>query len=435
MRLTINNNLSFKWNISVKHILVSLLFLIPYYEIGPVRDVLTYQNNEIYIPAIVFIMLIITILIFFSFAFAKKKVDNRLFIKILLIKIAFDCIVIIRSIFDINPNLVLSQYLFQAVPFYFALSLIIFINKFNMNLHEICKLALLFFIVYLSATIFINVFLYGYSLDFNDLGRIISPGGGPVVLGYTIALMCSFLFFIQKSFNKYLIWLFVFILIVSSLFTGSRGSMWPILIVILIYFFDNKDFRILLISLLGLFIGFLLLDPVNWLHDLVPRFFNFFDQSRWDTNIHCMKILMTEGIGAFLFGKGLGGFFPYQSYLIEHNPGINLFFYKGSLLLVQPHNSFTYILMEAGFVGLLLFIYPLFKAFLITVKAKKNQVKKYAVMTILLVIFLNFFDSIFVVVPGSAALWWLVVFSIIQLIYEEKTDKIKKEVNRAYPLN
>ena len=428
MRLT-NNKKTFRLNLNVKYIIISLLFLIPYNEIGPIRELLGYKSNEIYIPAIVFIMLAIIIFILFSFILSKKSFDNKIFIKILLIKIVFDFIVIVRSIFDLNPNLVLAQYLFQAVPFYYALSVIIFINKFDFNLHKICKYALTFFIIYLSAAVFININTYGYSLDFLNLGRIISPGGGPVVLGYTIALMSAFLLLLRREFSKYLLWLFMFVLIISSLFTGSRGSMWPLLFVILVYLFDNKDFRILLITLIGLFIAFLIFDPINWLSDVIPRFFNLIDQSRLDTNIQCIKILMSENIGVFIFGKGIGGFFPYQAYLVEHTPGMNLFYYKDYILLVQPHNSFIYILMEAGFFCLLLFVYPLLKALFITVNGEKSKEKKYAIIATLFAIILNLFDSIFVVIPGSAALWWLIVFSVMQLILEEKkNNKLEKEI-------
>jgi len=209
------------------------------------------------------------------------------------------------------------------------------------------------------------------------------------------------------------------IMIIASIFTGSRGSMWPITFLLMIYLLEDKR-RISIVGLLLLIISSLYVGPLEFLKSYVPRFFNLLDNSRFSTLQNAIEIYSKQSFFHIFFGTGLGMFFPYQKWYLYRTPGINYFLYDGLTLLVRPHNSFIYLLLEAGMIGVILFFYPIYKAVIIFPRLNYIKNIKYAFFTIILITLLNLFDSVFITAPGSAALWWLILLSLTLYLYECK---------------
>ncbi|MCF6460860.1 O-antigen ligase family protein [Clostridium sp. Cult3] len=415
--------------------ILSLLFLIPYLEVEKIRSIFTYyhpgENNLI--PSIIIVMLIIIVilspLLFVSTIKKTGRIDTY-FISILLARTAFDFITLIRIIFSSKPIDILFQYFWCEVPFYFAFFVLYVINRLNVDISKIHLNAIYFFTIYLILNIFINISRYEYVFGNIKLGarnRLISPGGGPVILGYTIAIMFSLFLFYQHKIKKQRFTVMFFIMLMASFFTGSRGSMWMITFLVILYLIDKRKLGI--VGLIIVLISFLYVNPIEFLNEKVPRFFNLTDESRISTVLNTIDIFSKQSTFGLLFGKGLGVFFPYQDWFLSKTPGMNYFIYEGNVLLVQPHNSYIYLLIETGIFGLILFVYPLYKAFRILPKAKDIMNWKYAVCTIFLIVFLNCFDSVFVIAPGSAALWWLIILSLSKYLYDYSIKKEHIETN------
>ena len=90
------------------------------------------------------------------------------------------------------------------------------------------------------------------------------------------------------------------------------------------------------------------------------------------------------------------------------------FLLDGISVVVQPHNTFIYILIENGILGLVLCLLALGR---ITVSFLNCKSYNYAnkVMIVAVFGFVNCFDSILYIQPGVATLFWMMLF----LVYEE----------------
>jgi O-antigen ligase len=254
------------------------------------------------------------------------------------------------------------------------------------------------------------------------MDRLISPGGGPVIFGYSIALVYSVLFYIRKkiSVKKYVI--LAIILIIGAFFTKSRGAMWSVTILTFISIIANKNSRTNIL----IFSAALVLVPILYLmiQDFVPRFFLFEDSSRTNTLINSFKIFSKYDLVEILTGKGLGQLFQYNQYIENRTLGwtLNLFNYQGYELLVQPHNTWLYILMEQGFAGLVLMTFVIFVIPFFLNKNTDRRIEMFVFLGTFL--FLNIFDSILMIDPGSSAMWWFILIMVVTNL-EVKTDVFK----------
>ncbi len=419
--------IKYKRNLLYKKILIliiSLFFLIPYIEVDKIRSLFTcYLGSYNFIPSVVIIMVIIMLLllplVFIGRVNNSLRSAKSYFASILWVRLLFDFLVIVRIIFAYQPFDVLFQYIWTAVPFYFAFFIVYLIHKFNLNIPKIHVSAIYLFTIYLIYNIYVNISRYGYIFGSQELGihtRLISPGGGPVILGYTIAILFSLFLFYQNRIKKPMFNIIFSIMLIASFFTGSRGGMWPTVFLVVIYLADKKKLGIT--GLIIVLISFLYINPIEFFNEKLPRFFVLLDQSRISTALDIIEVYSKQSIFHLFFGKGLGMFFPYQQWCLYRTPGINYFIYDGMALLVQPHNSYIYLLIETGLLGIILFFYPLYNSIRLKPIVKSLRNGKYAIFTIILIGFLNLFDSVFIIAPGSAALWWLVLLSLTKHLYD-----------------
>ena len=95
--------------------------------------------------------------------------------------------------------------------------------------------------------------------------------------------------------------------------------------------------------------------------------------------------------------------------------------YNGVAVLVQPHNSFLYELMEGGIIGLILMVSSFICAIKTLIKYKNsNYIFGLAFIGVMLLV--NCFDSVLFVQPGVAGSFWLLLMISIngsQQLYKQ----------------
>lgn len=398
--------------------ILALAFIVPYIEIGKIRDLIEYRRVGVLIPASIFIMFAIMMGLTIIAKFYSKKNYPYHIKKIIYLKIILDVLVLIRGLYIQNFEAYFVQFLWFVIPFYYAFTIIKFIYHFDLKINNVGKIGLLYFTSYLCFNIVMNFKKYGFSISGTVIqSRLISPGGGPVVLGYTIVLMMCYVLSIRNIITKKNRLLLTSILFLGAILTGSRGSIWPMIMLAFIYIITNKKSMIQILSAILIIIVIIIVNPISFLSNLVPRIMNLSGGGRAETVLNSIKIFHDQSILNIFFGLGLGGCFPYQLWItngasVMNQISYNTFLFNGHVLLVQPHNTYIYVLLEMGLVGLMLFFTIFIKSLNIL---KKNSVynKTYRYFLIIFIIILNCTDSVFIVQPGSAGLWWLLLFFAI----------------------
>jgi O-antigen ligase len=193
-----------------------------------------------------------------------------------------------------------------------------------------------------------------------------------------------------------------------------------ILLMIIPFALGNKKVLTKLFIMISGALVIIFLDPSNLIYEYAPRAFKIEDSARTLTWINTLKIYINQPLLSIFLGTGIGQFFPYQSWVISQRSFesfFNIFYFNGASLLVQPHNTFIYLLIETGFIGLSLFILGFIRIFRNSYSKAKKFNYAYAIVGVL--IYLNLFDSVFLILPGISGVWWLVLFFIIGYVDQE----------------
>lgn len=397
---------------------LALVFIIPYIEVSFIRELLEYKSYDILVPASISVLGLISIMLLVFIFFGRSKVKLREFYPVIFVKVILDIIILIRGLYLQDINIFLSQFIRFAIPFYYAMLVIKIIKMYKLNIINISKTGIFYFSLYIVTNIAINFNKYGFVL-FNgtDKSRLISPGGGPVIFGYTIVIVMSYLLYYKKYLSKQYNNIIITILLIGGVLTGSRGAIWPILILTLIYLISYKDLRKTVIAFTLLVSVFIVFNPIDFLGDIIPRILNFSLGGRGNTTINAINVFKEQSLLLMLFGVGLSACFPYQLWSISKSSvsniiSYNTFLYNSQVLLVQPHNTYIYLLIETGILGLTLFL--LIIVFSIKIIKQQNIIGKcYKYITVILIFGLNYLDSVFMIEPGSAGLWWVLLFFVI----------------------
>ena len=400
---------------SILELFLSILFLIPFYSIRIVRDNLNIEVKNLFLDSNITILLILIFLFMLIIIFSKYKRNSKSskkIKKIILFKIIVDILLILLNLYkDISQQYFWIQFLWIALPMYFSLLYVLLIDKLELNYRKIIYYGIVFFVLYVVVNLLINVFIYDF--DFTE-DRLISTGGGPVIYGYTIVLVLSLLLIFEDLFSRKQFTIIVILLFIGSIFTGSRASIIPFVVIIIFYLLYSRRYSLVFKSFLIGILAISIIMPNNLLVLLVPRITNLYDGSRFDTLLNSIKVFNQSNVEELLTGYGLSGFFPYQEWLNSSNRGAefinyNTFNFNGYSFLVQPHNSFVYMLMETGLIGFLLLV-GFISYYLIYFISKKDYMRTLFVFTFA---FLNMFDSVIFVAPDSASLWWTMLFIVI----------------------
>lgn len=396
-------------------IIIGLLFLMPYAEISSVKQIFQYQTNSIMIPASIFLMSGVSIVLWAWMKVNKKGTSLWRFNNIIYINVILDITILLRGLYVHHFLLFFAQFLWFVTPIFYAITVITFINAFELSASRVGKIGLFYFLVYLCINIVINVRLYGFAISGTaSQSRLLSPGGGPVILGYTIVLMTCYLLYLRRAMTRRNALISICILLAGGILSGSRGAVWPMMLFLMIYALTSRKSNIQVFGIIVLGIMVVLIDPISLLDKIAPRVIDLSGGARADTLSSAMQVYSAQPIFNQLFGTGLSQGFPYQAWLIDssHFLAYNNFIYNGLVMLVQPHDSFVYLLLETGLVGVILFI-SIFITFAKLIRQQSAYGNFYKYIFLICVVLLNCLDSVFIIQPGSAGLWWVLLFLIV----------------------
>lgn len=391
--------------------------ILPYVEISIVREALEIQTKYMEIPAVAPIMLFLWILLYLGnriHGYYRLQYCKLYYSRLDLLLFLWTLMNFLVILFHESKMSSYYQLLLFILPYLFAKEVIIRVKSSGLYNCDIVKYAVSFFIISQLVFLIINIVVYGFSFDGKSESRILSVGGGPVILGYTVVLSIS-CWMIYRDNTKLHINLLVLIGgLILSFATGSRGSMWPS-ILLLVTYFVHKNGKFSSIKSLIVLIGFIAVFFLADLGKIFPRLFLFDDGSRISSIISNLYAFSFFSPMEVLFGKGVGNFFPYQQWNMNHSSGIffdyNRFLYNGIPLLVQPHNSFIYALMETGIVGLALYIRLIKTSISFKFFSKCKKKFEYLLFSVILLLVLTV-ESTFFVATGSASLWWFLIMLI-----------------------
>ncbi len=154
--------------------LLGLTFIVSYMEIGVIRNFLDYRDDIIVIPASIFIMLSITIVLLLQMKFRQNKIIT--ISKINSIALVLFTLILIIGITVDNFSVFFSQFLWFVVPFLYAVIVMKFINCYDLSPLNIGKAGLICFALYICVNILINFQQYGFALSGTmEQSRILSP--------------------------------------------------------------------------------------------------------------------------------------------------------------------------------------------------------------------------------------------------------------------
>lgn len=321
---------------------------------------------------------------------------------------------------------VLIQGLWLLIPTLYGYCITgIFIKKsadiFSVLFTSVVSLAMfgLFLVLY-------NIAIYKAAFLVN---RLYCPGLGSVISGYTFSFAIAIAYILKKDISgryKKILSTAVIILLIAVFWTGSRGGVYPALIMTALYFIPESNHAALFLLSLACLILFLTLDPLDY---LFSGRMGSIESGRYSTWTSLLDILDNAGIGRKLFGFGLGNIFPYQQWFSNYSDGIilhgnadgawNHFCFNGVSLLVQPHNSWLWFLAECGLFGLIamaaIFACMIFKP---GVSARSRFAFSLVCFSF---IALNCFDSV-VFVNMASATWWMLLFLSFSYVLSERTQ-------------
>lgn len=309
----------------------------------------------------------------------------------------------------------ISTFTWITIPILWAISFRNYIINKGLNIVKVVKGVFFWYSFYCIFAILINVVRYNLYLDPNT--RLSTPGGGAVIFGYTLAVLLSLLPLYKKYIRApaYLTLNTIFLLTIFG--TGSRGALWISFLIIIAssIFQKGTSLRFKVFAACSTMLTLLILTLFNFWEFLLQRNPRLFETSDYSRETSSLGVWLTYfGYDTYhkFFGSGLGLTFPYQEWLIDVTRGVQdeeskLFETDGGSMLVQPHNSYYYFLLESGVVGLGLLLYPFVRG----IKDAFKSSDKLYLIYIFTFMFVNCFDSVLIVQPGAAGILWLMFFT------------------------
>lgn len=322
---------------------------------------------------------------------------------------------------------VLMQALWMIVPLLFAIFLIGLVKKRGLRFSEFSEIVVITAALFSCVVIAYNFATYGLNLA---NGRLYCPGLGSVALGYTNALVIA-LALSRKGASTLIpapfLFLSVVVLLVSVLLTGSRGGMYPALALALIYFLPTKNAAATTLVVLGAVIVLLLSNPIEAF--LSGRAGNL-QSGRYATWDAAYAAFLGGSPLDRLLGYGLGNVFPFQDWYTNYYTGHiereltdgawNSFSFHGNTMLVEPHNTYVWLLLEGGALSLVGFVTCLISSLLSS--GLTNKISKLRFGTVLVTFMvLGIFDAI-VFANAASAFWWGVLFIAFEASVESEGE-------------
>lgn len=393
-----------------------ICFILPYLEVNAVRRLLTYSNSDAIFPAnLVLVCIYSFLLLALTPRQSKTAILNPKGLnQVAYFKLVFDVYLLVFSVLSCldkgNIQATIFQLAYFIIPFWYSIIFIRYIIMNGLNVPKVIRNGTLLFTAYLIANIAINLVNYGFTIG---VSRLISTGGGSVLLGYTIALVAAFVLRF-RPFSRAVEIMIILVFFIAVLMSGTRGGIWPLLLLIFVFAVTKRTGRLNVLALVCLFLVIILLNPLSFVLEKFPRVANFAESGRLTSIVNCLRAFGEQPLYEQIFGAGFGNVFPYQKWLINTDlrgsyfERYNLFQFNGQYLLAQPHNTYMYFLLETGIVGLLLYMILLNKVKNLLVKSNSNVFRaKSARIPFYTFVLLGMVESTVLIQPGTAGLWWI----------------------------
>ena len=416
-----------------KEMLVAVLFLLPYLENNFTQKYLQFYFDNSYIRAITVVSSIVMVIVLVGIVLKNKLKIDKSIRTIRGLLLSFVLYSGLSSMLITKDSTVsLCVWIWCATPILFALLVIYYFDVSELKLTRLIKYGILWFAIYLF--IVLVYYIVVHHLFFDSTVRMKPRGGGAVIFGYTIALFFSLTLIYKNEFNRVGYYGLLVLFSIGALGTTTRGAVWLIVLLWVANFlfvsFSSKRILFFLFLIPVVFfvcsIDFTSLETTTFVgFGRLLNLHSFRRDTSTDGLIEVFKIIPLQ---QKLVGTGLGGFFPYQQWSIFNGDvENNMFTYMGQSILVQPHNSFLYMLMESGLCGTTLVVAALMKGLGKCIKKKSNR-WLFRVIFIGAFIVLNCLDSVFFVQPGTAYLFWLLFFLMLE---DNEKNSMEKKRNQA----
>jgi hypothetical protein len=273
----------------------------------------------------------------------------------------------------LNDSLIFSDF----IRYIFYLIILIFI----LNIKDLIKFDSYYVFLFLFLSTF-SILFYFFKIDlgtdsydywnigFNSNQWNFTEGrmngfqaGGPNAFGGLIASLACYCLLIQNSINKN------FVIVLGTLgcfFTYSRSSLIVLVIFVIFHLIKTKNVFSLFVLILTLFF--------TSAFGLVDRFTSEIETEGIEDRIQMQEATFTifsdRTIYENIFGYG------FDNYGVVRNIVQSINEFDEDLRPTGPHNSFLFIILNYGFLGLLLFINIFFRQFIIFLKSFNNRIKK-----------------------------------------------------------
>lgn len=390
-----------------RELFIGIIILLPYIERGFIANKLAIYFENGYIKAIVVIMSLLSLL-FLILGFTKKH-KTILSLKVARAEMIIAFYLVLHTLFQIPYEVIyFSTMLWIVIPIIYSISLTNYMFKSKCDFPELLRSIMFWFSVYSVFVVLYNIFVFG--LYRNSSVRMTASAGGPVIFGYTIAFFYSLLIANKRLVSKKEMVIYSIIFFVCGISTGSRGALWPMLAVVAYEWLQSKITIWKIIVVLFCFFIIVIIDPIGQLSKLFPHLFTTVNTYREFTITNSILIFKDMSFINKVFGYGIGNVFPYQKWILGVSENViqnyenvaNIFGYS---MLVQPHNTYIYMILESGlsFIGLLIYYVIAFTKGII-VQLNKNRFR--SILPCFIFLFVNFFDSVLCVAPGVAASFW-----------------------------
>lgn len=342
----------------------------------------------------------------------------------------FFVICLLSALFSWDASQISALYLLgrMASYYYYANALVGIVLKQRIDL---CLFAVKLTKLFLALVALIVIYNFvAYHVPF-EITRLQWPGIGAVIAGCTAATGIGFILFFEKDKGKFphgLSFFGILLLLLLSVCSQSRAGVYVSFALVLYRFFPRRNAAFSLLCILGTAIVVLLFDPVGYISQTRM---GMLDSTRFETWRSAVAALLEGGLLSQLLGYGFGAVFPYVEWSSAYANGEiargitdgawNQFAFHSHVMLVQPHNTFVYFLLEIGIVGALLFLgYFVFLFGSICQSKAVVRIRRFGIL-LTSALLLNCFDSIFVI-SAASSFWWI----LILLAFSELTVDCKE---------
>lgn len=387
---------------------IALLLFLPFIE-GLIDFIKIYKGNAIF-RSIVFLEIIIAVLLASKNLLSSYKGSESKKIISFHSELLFVVYTTFSLLFTNIQYVSLSTLSWVCTPILYSMAVCIYVIKNSLSINLILRKMLIFLSWYCCFAVLRNILKNG--LFINSSVRLNTTGGGPVIFGYFLAICIAILYLEKDLFSDKERIILLTIYSVTIIATGSRGALFPALMVIISDLIMNmktrKGFQISMFLFVSVVLILFIFDPLGKLEQLFPHFFDKEIGSRGLSYLGCLSIFGKTDMLHKIIGYGWGNLFPYQEWVYKttqisgYSQG-NIISIMGERVLVQPHNTLLYVVLESGIIGLVLFMGMFFKYFKESVLCKNLRY----IILLIVVVFVNFFDSVFIVEPGTSSVIWL----------------------------